>query len=322
MGKHSKNNNDRAFFSYHERRAAAFGRHSSGLLGGHNNAWGNFVDTGWGTSSRTLDADAMKDIDACSLSLHPCVEPLVTPQGVLYDKAVVFEYILDRKKELERELKAWEAQQATEASDSASALAQAQEARIDEFVARQEGLSQSDLHERQPKKGAVASTMGRSLLEADQGKHAADTSFWVPQLTPEVKQRVSKPDMAVRCPITSQPLRLKQLYSVQFTSADDDDAHSKPDAAKKANERYICPLTKKALSNINPAAVLRPSGMVVSVKAVDKIVKKDMLDPFTDPPTQLRDKDIISLRVEGTGYSARTDESQLKVSSSQAVGRF
>lgn len=60
MGKHSKNNNDRAFFSYHERRAANFGRHSSGLLGGHNTAAGNYVDRGWGSETRTFGTGMKK----------------------------------------------------------------------------------------------------------------------------------------------------------------------------------------------------------------------------------------------------------------------
>ena len=54
-----------------------------------------------------------------------------------------------------------------------------------------------------------------------------------------------------------------------------------PDVAKDASERYMCPLTQKALNNVNPAAVLRPSGTVVSIKCVEKIIRKDMLDPFT-----------------------------------------
>ena len=37
----------------------------------------------------------------------------------------------------------------------------------------------------------------------------------------------------------------------------------------------------QALNNVNPAAVLRPSGTVVSVKCVEQIIRKDMLDPFT-----------------------------------------
>jgi len=210
MGKHSKNSNDRAFFSYHERKAASYGRLSSALLGGHNTADGNHVSHGWGTLSRTLDSDAMKEIDACSLSLQACVEPVVTPSGILYDKQVIVEYILSRKKELERELKAWESQEAGQKAEAASEEQQAQQERINEFVAQQEGLSQTDLSARAGKSVATASTMGRSLLSADTGKHAADTSFWVPQLTPQAQTQLTKPDTTVRCPITAQPLRLKR----------------------------------------------------------------------------------------------------------------
>ena len=128
----------------------------------------------------------MKDIDVCSLSLQPCVQPVVTPSGVLYDKEVIIEYILSRKKEIERETKAWEAQQAHDASDAAAEAAAAHEARISEFVAQQEGLSQSDLRARlaaaavaaaaAAPPATTASSSGRTLV-ADAGVHAADTSF-------------------------------------------------------------------------------------------------------------------------------------------------
>ena len=329
MGKHSKNNNDRAFFSNAERRAAAFGRHSSAMLSGHNTG-ANFKEAGWGTDARQLDSDSMKEIDACSLSLQPCADPVVTPQGVLYDRMVVVQYILDRKREIERATREWEAQQAGDAADAAGAAAQAAEARVEEFVARQEGLSAADLAQRQAARkgggagsscGAVASTMGRSLMSSDTGKHAADTSFWVPSLTPEARTRVEKPDATVRCPVSGEPLRLKQLAAVAFTRADADDAG--PDAGKKAGERFMCPLSKKPLSNLHPATVLRPSGTVISTQCVKDFIRKDMLDPFTDPPVHLKEKDIIALRVEGTGFASRTDEKSLKVSAaSRPAGRF
>ena len=34
--------------------------------------------------------------------------------------------------------------------------------------------------------------------------------------------QLTKPDTTVRCPITAQPLRLKQLTAVKFTRVDDD----------------------------------------------------------------------------------------------------
>ena len=232
---------------------------------------------GWGTETRTLDSDSMKDIDACSLSLQPCAAPMVTPTGVLYDKQVLIEYILSRKKEIEREQKAWEAQQANDVSEAQAAAAAAHEPHTGVCRAAR-GLSQADLRARAASAGAASSSsssgssgkagvvtaasMGRSLV-ADNGKHAADTSFWVVSKTPEARQRLTKPDAAVRCPISGEPLRLKAMTAVIFTPAE---AGSSVDelVAKSANERYICPLSKKALSNVNPVTVLRPSGMAVS----------------------------------------------------------
>ena len=51
MGKHSKNNNDRAFFSNAERKAAAAGRAASAFTGQND-----FREWGWGTETRTLDS--------------------------------------------------------------------------------------------------------------------------------------------------------------------------------------------------------------------------------------------------------------------------
>ena len=85
--------------------------------------------------------------------------------------------------------------------------------------------------------------------------------------------RLDKPDTTVRCPISNEPLRLKQLVPVKFTRADEG-ASSDDLVGMNAKERYICPLTKKRLSNIHPATVLKPSGMVISSSCVKDIIKK------------------------------------------------
>ena len=53
--------------------------------------------------------------------------------------------------------------------------------------------------------------------------------------------------------------------------------------------------------------------MVVSTQVVKDFIKKDMLDPFTNPPAKLKERDLIPLRVEGTGFAGRTDAAALKV---------
>ena len=49
---------------------------------------------------------------------------------------------------------------------------------------------------------------------------------------------------------------------------------------------------------------------------------QEMLDPFTDPPTKLKEKDIIPLRSDGTGFSSKTDLDALKVTKAAPAARF
>ena len=66
-------------------------------------------------------------------------------------------------------------------------------------------------------------------------------------------------------------------------------------------ERYKCAVTHDILNNGTPVAVLRPTGDVVTVECVEKIIKKDMTHPLTG--ITLKDKDIIYLQRGGTRSS-------------------
>ena len=89
---------------------------------------------------------------------------------------------------------------------------------------------------------------------------------------------------------------MKELYPVKFTSINDD---SKSGVSKAA--RYICPVTHDLLGNSVPCAVLKPSGDVVTMDCVEKIIKKDWICPLTGK--NLKKDDIIPLKRGGTGYS-------------------
>ena len=46
------------------------------------------------------------------------------------------------------------------------------------------------------------------------------------------------------------------------------------------------------------------------------VVVKSRFGAITEPPTALRDKDIIELRVEGTGFAAKTETSRAMIANS------
>ena len=69
---------------------------------------------------------------------------------------------------------------------------------------------------------------------------------------------------------------------------------------------FQCPVTHDVLNNATPVAVLKPTGDVVTVECVEKIIRKDMIHPLTGQT--LKEKDIILLQRGGTGYASTNDQ--------------
>ena len=77
--RHSKNNNDLAFFTYDEKRKL-----------------------GYGTQKERLGKDSIKPFDACCICLQPFIEPLSCQKGHLFCKECIFECLLSQKKDIKR----------------------------------------------------------------------------------------------------------------------------------------------------------------------------------------------------------------------------
>merc|ERR1712004_924202 len=103
-----------------------------------------------------------------------------------------------------------------------------------------------------------------SLNNMEGAKAKALPSFWIPSLTP-INDRDDKKSIHVK------------------------------------DARYVCAVTNDVLGNTIPAAVLRTSGCVVTIDCVEKLLKKDMLDPINTK--KMTDKDIIPLQKGATGFS-------------------
>uniref|UniRef100_A0A2K6L4V4 Nitric oxide synthase-interacting protein n=1 Tax=Rhinopithecus bieti TaxID=61621 RepID=A0A2K6L4V4_RHIBE len=140
---------------------------------------------------------------------------------------------------------------------------------------------------------------GPSVGPPSKDKDKVLPSFWIPSLTPEAKAtKLEKPSRTVTCPMSGKPLRMSDLTPVHFTPLD-----SSVDRVGliTRSERYVCAVTRDSLSNATPCAVLRPSGAVVTLECVEKLIRKDMVDPVTGD--KLTDRDIIVLQRGGTGFA-------------------
>ncbi|XP_078002114.1 nitric oxide synthase-interacting protein isoform X2 [Phascolarctos cinereus] len=259
--------------------------------------------SGYGTQNVRLSRDAVKDFDCCCLSLQPCHDPVVTPDGFLYEREAILEYILHQKREIARQMKAYEKQRGAQQEERRELSRAAAQDQLRGFLEKEAAIVSRPLNPFTPREGASPGDPQpgpNSAPEAGDKEKAKELpSFWIPSLTPEAKAtKLEKPSRIVKCPMSGKPLRLSDLISVRFMPVDGSVDRV---GLITRSERYVCAVTRDSLSNSTPCAVLRPSGAVVTVECVERLIRKDMVDPISGDP--LTDKDIILLQRGGTGFA-------------------
>lgn len=275
MTRHGKNCTAGTVYTYHERKK-------------------DTKESGYGTKSLRLGKDSIKEFDCCCLSLQPCRNPVITPDGYLFDKEAILEYIIRQKRDIARKLKEYEKQRSKQEKEDKEISRLAQETRVKNFMEKQSiGTKSAAVGS-----SSEASGSGTNISNMSSNKHKQLPSFWIPTLTPQAKAtELKKPDEKVRCPMSGKPLKLKDLIDVHFTPIKDGDNRS----LITKDARYVCAVTNDVLGNSVPSVVLKTSGHVVTQECVDKILKKDMVDPMNGKP--LTEKDIISIQRGATGFS-------------------
>ncbi|XP_005109012.1 nitric oxide synthase-interacting protein [Aplysia californica] len=278
MTRHGRNCTAGTVYTYHERQK-------------------DTKASGYGSKSVRFGKDAIKEFDCCCLTLQPCKDPVITEDGHLYDKEAVLKNILHQKKEIARKLKEYEKQK-NKTDKELQELAKAeQEAKASKFKQQESNpIGEKYLaNQAAEQKGKMS-----SLSNVEEGRDKKLPSFWIPTLTPQAEAtKIEKPDEKVRCPMSGKVLKFKDLIPVKFTPINDRDA--KTSVISKTN-RYVCAVTNDVLGNSVPCAVLRPSGAVVTVECVDKIIRKEMLDPICGK--KLAEKDIIPLQRGASGFTS------------------
>jgi nitric oxide synthase-interacting protein len=276
MTRHARNNTAGACYTYHERQRDG-------------------KASGFGTQKERLSKDSIKDFDACCLTLQPCRNPVITPDGFLYDKEAILEYIIHKKSENVQKVKDYEKQKRREEKDEAELVEAEEKVKSDAFVKLEKSLPSSGAQ------SSVGSKLASTISNMSADNKRKLPSFWIPSETPQAKKtKVKKPDTTVYCPMSEKPIKAKDLYPVLLTPIDKT-AVGKTYVASQT-ERYMCPVTHDVIGNSVPCAFLKTSGSVVTKECLEKIIRKDMMDPTNGK--KLKESDIIHVQRGGTGYSS------------------
>ncbi|XP_076852341.1 nitric oxide synthase-interacting protein [Brachyhypopomus gauderio] len=293
MTRHGKNCTAGAVYTYHEKKK-------------------DTAASGYGTQSVRLGKDAVKDFDCCCLSLQPCRDPVVTEDGYLYEREAILEYILHQKTDIAKKMKAYEKQKRALRSEDRLESSSEEREKVEKFKKKEGSIVSKPINPFitvSPSSSVTSATSSSSASAAGESSSSGFfsssssssslPSFWIPSLTPEAKPTLlKKPSKTVLCPMSGRPLKMSDLITVRFTPMD-------PSLDRVAlltrQDRYVCAVTTDTLGNSVPCAVLRPSGAVVTVECVEKLIRKDMTDPVSGD--KLKDKDIIVLQRGGTGFA-------------------
>lgn len=140
-----------------------------------------------------------------------------SPDGYIFDKEAILEYIIHKKAENQKKLKEYEKNRKREEREAAELAAAEEESRNAKFM----NLEKNILN-----KGTATSDVGKNIVSSisnmSTGKEKKLPSFWIPSETPSSSKSGDsrKPDTAVYCPMSNKPLRAKDLYPVMFTPID------------------------------------------------------------------------------------------------------
>uniref|UniRef100_A0A182Y1B0 Nitric oxide synthase-interacting protein homolog n=1 Tax=Anopheles stephensi TaxID=30069 RepID=A0A182Y1B0_ANOST len=285
MTRHARNCTAGAVYTYHEKKKDA-------------------ANSGFGTTSRRIGKDSVKSFDCCSLTLQPCRNPVITKDGYLFDKEAILTYIIAKKNEYSRKMKEYEKQVKQDEEEEAAKANAEQQKKLDRFISTEKNIVSNKAVLPSVEKPSTSGAISNVSL----GKRKELPSFWVPSQTPAAKvSRIEKPDSKIYCPVSNKPLKAKDLIEVKFTLVKDP-ADKKSLIAKE--NRYMCAVTHDILNNSVPCAVLKPTGDVVTIECIEKIIKKDMIHPLTNE--KLSDSDIIPLQRGGTGFATTNEKLEAK----------
>jgi len=319
MAKHSKNNTSSMVFTHHERRELKYG-----------------------TISERLGSDSIKSFDACSLCLHPVIEPTSCGKGHLFCKECIYTYLLNQKTDISKQLKKWEEQEQRLKEAEQRKQQEKREKEIQQFkqnsnsILLQESRLSSmnssksssnafsssapmeDVKERALIPVAVEESNAKAIVpvvisksaESEQVPKASEEtgrsklkSFWVPGVQEDASPSLlKKPSMDTFCPDGKHRLRLKDLISLNFTENKENDKSSN---SCKESGRYQCPVCLKTLTNASKAIALRNCGHVMCRGCLAKI-KHDRQCVVCSK--SFAEKDIIKLETGGTGYAGSLGE--------------
>ncbi|XP_076887221.1 E3 ubiquitin-protein ligase CSU1-like [Bidens hawaiensis] len=278
--RHSKNNNDLAYFTYDEKKKL-----------------------GYGTQNERLGKDSIKPFDACSLCLKPFIDPMCCQKGHIFCKECILECLLSQKKHIQRKLAAHASQLKQEQEEESEKLMLQKARELDAFDQQNHGAlpQYNDKNIDQNRTGFHGANSVKTTSYEEEALRTMK-AFWLPSATPDAPVKVNAPSTSTTCPEGNENLKMKSLFSIRFTEDTNDEKKG-----SGLDKSYICPSCKVTLTNTLSLVGLNTCGHVFCKKCANKFVAVDKVCLVCNKGCKER-----NLVKGGTGFAGHGDNLEAK----------
>uniref|UniRef100_A0A7N0SWQ2 RING-type domain-containing protein n=1 Tax=Kalanchoe fedtschenkoi TaxID=63787 RepID=A0A7N0SWQ2_KALFE len=282
--RHSKNNNDLAFFTYDEKRKL-----------------------GYGTQRERLGKDSIKPFDTCGLCLKPFIDPMCCQKGHAFCKECILECLLAQKKDMQRRQAALATQKKHEKEEEEERLALQKARELVEFDQQNHGAVPQYTDKNNYGKDKNGFHGANSVKATSFEEEALRTmkAFWLPSATPEAPVKVEAPSTSTVCPEGNEKLKLKSLFPIYLTEDRNE--------TKKSNwvdKTYICPSCKVTLTNTLSLVALNTCGHVFCKTCAGKFLPADKSCLVCSK--SCKERNLVPLEKGGTGFAGHDEKLEAK----------
>ncbi|KAF6153933.1 hypothetical protein GIB67_023710 [Kingdonia uniflora] len=297
--RHSKNNNDLAYFTYDEKKKL-----------------------GYGTQKERLGKDSIKPFDSCFLCLKPFIDPLCCQKGHVFCKECILECLLSQKKDIqslfnlsnvislngclfeEESLVAHDVHQKQENEEEEEKLVLQKAIELEAFDQQNHGAvpQYSDRSRTRDKNGFHGVNSVRVTSYEEEALRTMK-AFWLPSATPEAPVKVDSPSTCTVCPEGREKLKLKTLFPIYFT----EDSNEKKASKSSLNNTFICHSCKVTLTNTLTLTLVALStcGHVFCKKCADRFMAVDKVCLICNQGC--KDRNLVSLSKGGTRFAGHDE---------------
>jgi nitric oxide synthase-interacting protein len=227
----------------------------------------------YGTQGQRLSSVSQYKFGHCALSLAPAKDqPVATPSGFIYERSAMLEYLLTKTQESKQQQQDYERRQAKQQEQKEADNHRKREATVEDFQDSQTRV--------------VAKKQ-----KIEKHNPLSKSSYWLAEFQPKKLEEadISPPPKRPPSPNSQQPLRLKDLVSLELK--------------RNKEDQVVCAISEKNIVAQSAVCLVTKSGKPAHV-VLEQVYKDVVGKERTCPITGSKITQVLNLQKGGSSFAS------------------